>query len=289
MKDFKAVIKDTEFLYLWNSQILSQITIHILNFILLLKLFEYTGSTIATSMLWVAYSLPALLVGPFAAAAVDMIDRKKILMVTNLLQAVVILAYAFVASKSIFLIYGVVLSYSFLNQFYLPAEAATVPALVKKKLLPSANSMFFLTQQVALIIGFVIAGFINEGLGFQKSIFLCSLFLFLAFISVYFLPKQEVNDKIPTNLEDAFVKFFKNIYEGYKYIRSNNLIIAPYALLMAVMVFVYVIVVNAPLVAQDIFGVPASKLGIYLVVPLGIGAIIGTCLLYTSPSPRDRS
>lgn len=276
MKDYKAILKETEFLYLWNSQLLSQVAINILNFILLLKLFEYTGSTIATSMLWVAYSLPALIAGPFASATVDMVDRKKILMITNILQSITIFAYAFIVGKSIFLIYGVVLAYSFLNQFYVPAEASTVPAIVNKKQLPQANSMFFITQQVALIIGFSVAGFINEGLGFQKSIYLCSLLLFLAFISVSFLPRQEVKDKIPTNVEKAFLKFFRNIYEGYKFIRSNNLILAPFLLLITVMVLGYVITVNSPLIAEDIFGIEASKMGLYMVVPLGFGAVVGS-------------
>lgn len=276
MKDYKTILKDTDFLYLWNSQLLSQVAIHILNFILLLKLFEYTGSTIATSMLWVAYSLPALIAGPFASATVDMVDRKKILMITNILQSITIFTYALIVGKSIFLIYGVVLAYSFLNQFYVPAEASTVPALVKKKQLPQANSMFFITQQVALVIGFAVAGLINESLGFQKSIYLCGLLLFLAFVSVSFLPKQEVKDKIPTNLEKAFLKFFRNIYEGYKFIRSNNLIMAPFLLLITVMVLGYVITVNSPLIAQDIFGIETSKMGIYMIVPLGVGAVLGS-------------
>jgi DHA3 family macrolide efflux protein-like MFS transporter len=279
MKEYKAVLKDTEFLYLWNSQLLSQVSINILNFILLLKLFEHTGSTIATSMLWVAYSLPALIAGPFASATVDMVDRKKILMITNILQSITIFAYALIVGKSIFLIYGVVLAYSFLNQFYVPAEAATVPALVNKKQLPLANSMFFITQQVALIIGFAVAGFINEGLGFQKSVFLCSLLLFLAFISVSFLPKQEVKDKIPADVEKAFLKFFNNIYEGYKFIRSNNIILAPFLLLITVMVLGYVITVNSPLIAQDIFGIETSKMGLYMIVPLGVGAVTGSLVI----------
>ena len=60
MEDFKPLIKNTKFVHLWTSQILSQLTINIMNFLLLIRLFEHTGSTIATSLLWAAYALPAI-------------------------------------------------------------------------------------------------------------------------------------------------------------------------------------------------------------------------------------
>lgn len=119
LTDYRPLSKNFKFLYLWASQILSQLTIYVMNFLLLLRLFEKTGSTIATSFLWVAYALPAILIGPFAAAS---------------------------HRTSLFLIYGVALAYSFLNQFYVPAELATLPSVVKKKVLPHANGLFFLTQ-----------------------------------------------------------------------------------------------------------------------------------------------
>ncbi len=78
LKDFKPVVKNKNFVYIWISQIFSQLTINIMNFVLLIKLFEVTGSAISTSMLWVAYSLPAILIGPVASALTDMWDKRKI-------------------------------------------------------------------------------------------------------------------------------------------------------------------------------------------------------------------
>ena len=79
MKDYKPLLKNFDFLKLWGSQVLSQLTIQIMNFVLILLLFTQTGSTIATSMLWVTVALPAILVGPFGAAASDMFNRRKLL------------------------------------------------------------------------------------------------------------------------------------------------------------------------------------------------------------------
>ncbi len=132
-----SILKNKKFVSLWVSQLLSQLTLNMLSFLILVRLFDQTGSTIATSMLWVSYIIPAILVGPFAAALVDWTDKRKTLIVSNLLQALVVLVYGLTYSpKSIFLSYALVFTYSFLNQFYVPAEAAALPTLVEKEELP---------------------------------------------------------------------------------------------------------------------------------------------------------
>lgn len=276
MRDLKPLLRDTEFKYLWGSQLLSQLTINIMNFLLLTKIFEHTGSSIATSLLWVAYALPAIIVGPFAAASIDMIDRKKVLMVSNLLQSIVVFLCAFLYQTKLFLLYGLAIAYSFLNQFYVPAEAASLPSLVEKKVLPQANGLFFLTQQGALVVGFGIAGILKGLLGFDTSLFLCAGFLFLAFVNVSFLPQMKVKESVPRGLEKAIIKFFTRILEGYKFIRHNRSILLPFLILMGLQISMTVIVVNVPVLAVEVFKIDINSAGILIVVPVGIGAGIGT-------------
>src|SRR5688572_30248699 len=207
MNDIKSLLKSSKFVYLWVSQMLSQVTVNIVNFLLLAKLFTETGSSIATSFLWLAFALPAIFFGPLGAASVDLISKRKILMITNLLQALTILGLVFVHTKSIFVLYFAVLVYSSLNQFYVPAESASLPSVVSKKKLPQANSLFFLTQQTSLIIGFGVAGIIQKLIGFNGSLVLCSVFLFVSFISASFLNEMRPRKEIPETFEKIFKTF----------------------------------------------------------------------------------
>src|SRR5512141_2170536 len=179
---FKTIFKNSKFLYLWSSQILSSVTINIMNFLLLSKLYSETGSSIAVSLLWLAFALRAVVFGPIGAASVDLISRRKTLMVTNILQALTIFAYVFINHHSIFILYAVVLMYSILNQFYVPAESSYLPSTVSKNDLSQANSLFFVTVQASLVLGFGLAGLIQKFLGFNGALILCSVFLFLAFV-----------------------------------------------------------------------------------------------------------
>jgi len=201
LKEFKSVFKGSTFAYLWASQIFSQFTINIMNFLLLTYLYTATGSSIATSFLWVTFSLPAILIGPFGAASVDLMDRRKVLMITNLLQAGTVLLFLLIYHQSIFIIYVVVFIYSALNQFYVPAESAALPSTVGKHMLSRANSLFFITMQGSVIFGFGIAGILQKTIGLTGALILSSVFLFLAFVSVSFLPPSRPKKAISGEFE----------------------------------------------------------------------------------------
>lgn len=275
LSDYNSLVKNKNFVLLWLSQTFSQLTIHIMNFIILIRLFEQTGSPIANSLLWVAYSLPALLIGPIAATSVDMLSKKNVLRYTNFLQSFVILFYALISPVSIFLLYFVVLVYSFLNQFYVPAELSMVPELVKKNQLPHANGVFFITQQSALIVGFGVAGVLLRYFGFQNSLFICAVFIFIAFVSVSFLPKTKAVDDVPKQIEKGFTKFFQRIFEGYRFIKGNRSILTAFLLMIGLQVALAVITINVPLIAEELFRVDIDLSGIFIVVPAAVGAGIG--------------
>jgi len=278
-KLYSEVFKNKYFKYLWASQILSQITINIMNFSLLLRIFEKTGSSIATSLLWVAYALPAVFFGPIGSTSTDLISKRKLLIITNLLQCLTILIYSFLHESSFFLMYFVVLAYSFLNQFYVPSEAATLPYLVKVSDLPIANGLFFITQQMSLIIGFGIAGLLLKIMGFNNILFLCSIMLFFAFVSCLFLPEIKYKKLLEKDFIYSVTGFFKRIIEGYKYIKSDKYIIAPLFLLMVIQVSLAIIIVNVPSIATNIFSISLDKAGIVIVVPASLGALFGALLV----------
>lgn len=275
LHDFKPVLKNKNFIYIWISQIFSQLTINIMNFILLIKLFEVTGSAISTSLLWVAYSLPAILIGPFASASLDLVDKRKVLIGSNLLQALTVFVFALAPKENIFVLYGVVFIYSFLNQFYVPSETSTLPTVLKKDNLVHGNSLFFITQQSSMVLGFALAGLLNATLGFNHTLFLCSFFLFIAFISTLFLPKNPVTAHMPTDFESGVFGFFRHIKDGYDFIKGERKVLTPVLLLIGFQVALQVVIVQFPTLAKNILLIPLNNAAVYILVPAGVGAVIG--------------
>ncbi|MFC1649850.1 MFS transporter [Patescibacteria group bacterium] len=275
MKHYVSVLSNRKFNQLWLSQITSQLTIHIMNFLLILKMFEETGSTIATSLLWVAYATPSLLFGPLAAAVADTTDRRKILIASNSIQTVIVALSVFFVVDNIMTSYVFVFLYSVMNQFYIPSEFAALPSIVRKSNYAQANSLFLITQQIAIIVGFTIANSLESLFGFGVTLLICAGLLLVAAISVTFLPKMEIKADIPKDLRSAFKTYFSIIMEGYKFITGKKYVLIPFLSLIVMSVVVAVITVNMPVIAKDVMRVPAKSSGLVIALPVGIGAFVG--------------
>ncbi len=278
-EEFSVIFKNPKFVALWTSQFLSQLTINIMNFVFLTYLYNATHSTIATSLMWIAFTIPAIIVGPIGAASVDLVSRRKMLAVTNLLQAITIFIYILINQVSIFILYFVVLLYSTFNQFYGPAESASLPSVVSKEMLARANSLFFITQQATLILGFGFAGVILKYIGFNGILVMCLIFLLLASLSVSLLPKDKPHKLIPGDFEKLLKTFFESILEGYDFIKNNKSILLPLLILLAIQAALAIIIVTLPQIATQILNISVNYAGVFIVVPAGIGALIGSFVI----------
>ncbi len=252
---------------------LSQLTIQLVNFSILTRVFEVTQSTLAASLLWVAYSLPALFFAPFSGSVVDRFSRRRMMVVTNLLQAATVALYLWVRSDQVFLLYALVFAYSFLDQLYLPSQQASIPSLVEKKLLPAANGIFLLTQQASFLVGFGLGGVFLTLLGRYNTTILASAFLAIAAISVYLLPKDWARRAREHVDLEMYLKDFKR---GYQFIRSHREVMYPLLLIAFTQVFITVVAVVLPTYTREVLGLNLYYSSITFVVPGTAGALLLT-------------
>jgi MFS family permease len=173
----------------------------------------------------------------------------------------------------------VVFAYSLANQFYIPAEAATLPLIVPKNILPFANSLFFITVQSAIAFGLLSAGASYEYLGLGASLFLAAALLILAYTSVSLLPQIRPLERIPEDISRGVARFFAELVEGYQFIKSNQKIFMPFLLLIGLQVSLSVVIVTLPALAKDLIGVKPSLAGIAIGLPAAIGALTATAVV----------
>jgi DHA3 family macrolide efflux protein-like MFS transporter len=279
MRTFKPLFRNKKFVRLWISQFVSQIAVNTLNFLVILIIFKETGSTIATSLVWLAFIVPAITIAPIASAMVDYYDKRKIMVIANLAQAGVVFGYGLIQNRFVFMSYGVVLLYSFFNQFYIPAEVSTLSLIVKKKYLSHANSLFLATYQLGLVIGFGLAGVVGDLIGFDTAFIFASLLLFIAFVATYLLPP--IPSKLKT--EPDFLKnielFYNGIVEGFDFIRKQRNIYLPFAAIIGMQVLLSIVVISMPAIAISMLKVNPNYSGIIMAGPAGGGAVIGAILI----------
>lgn len=271
------LFRNKNFLLLWTSQILSQFSISIMNFLVIIHVFEHTNSTIASSLVWISYALPVIVLGPLLATYVELHDKKKMMLYSNILQAFVVFIFALLIDQLFYISFAVVVLYSFLDQVYVPAETASIPFLVKKGNLPRANGLFFLTSQASSIFGFGFAGLVIKIVGFSDTLVIVGILLLIASFATFYLPRLRPRAKSRyVSFEFKVREVLEKTVQGFNFLIRKRKILYPTLLLVLLQVYVVVFVVNLPAIGLELIYTESTYVGLLTVLPIGFGAITGT-------------
>lgn len=163
-----TVLRQRDFGLLWTGGLISATGDWALFIALPIYVYRLTGSALATSGMFVAGLLPFLLLGSVAGVFVDRWDRKRAMVVSNLLLTVVLLPLLVVHSAQlVWIVYVVAFVESAVVQFFSPAEHAMLPTVVGEEHLVEANSLGALNRNLARLIGPSLGGVVAafSGLG----------------------------------------------------------------------------------------------------------------------------
>ncbi|MFQ5576810.1 MAG: MFS transporter, partial [Anaerolineae bacterium] len=120
---------------------------------------KLSGSGLAVSGLFVARLLPPFFWGPVVGVVADRFDRRKILIASDLLRAVVVLGFLLVkTAHHIWLLYALIFLQLSISAFFEPARAALMPSIVRKTDLVTANALDGTTWSSMLAIGAALGG-----------------------------------------------------------------------------------------------------------------------------------
>ncbi|HEV2457205.1 MAG TPA: MFS transporter [Ktedonobacterales bacterium] len=135
-------------------------------FALPLLVYQLTKSPLNLAIATAADMLPYLLFGLLIGAWVDRVDRKRLMIVTDLTRAAVIASIPLMYSLghlTVVWIYGVAFVHATLGIFFNSAEFAAIPSLVSQDDLVAANGRIQASYSAAQVMGPVLAGALLAG------------------------------------------------------------------------------------------------------------------------------
>jgi DHA3 family macrolide efflux protein-like MFS transporter len=186
----RDVLRIRNYRLLWLGQLISEAGDGLTNLTLLLLVNALTGSTAALAGMAIVLAIPPLTVGLVAGTYVDRIDRRRIMLASDLVRGIVVLGFILVGSAStLWLLYVLAFTQSAVGTFFTPARGAILPRIVKREGLLAANSLAQATRVVSGIIGSALAGLIVGIVGmFWPAFVLDSLTFFASFALISRLP-----------------------------------------------------------------------------------------------------
>src|ERR1700730_17106722 len=135
------LLRQRNFAMFWLADVISTIGDWMLMIGLPVYVYLLSHSTLATGAMFIATILPRLGLSSVGGVFADRWDRRRLMVVTNILQAISLLPLLFVHSVSLlWLVYVVAFVSSVISQFFIPTADAFLPTLVGEEDLVTANS-----------------------------------------------------------------------------------------------------------------------------------------------------
>lgn len=264
---FGQVLKNRSFLAIWLAQLVSSFGEWLALLALLsLVAFQRRGTPYQVSWVLIAYVLPVALVGPIAGVFVDRWNLKATMIGSHVVRAA--LALLLVLPGSLYVLYGIVFALSAVTCFFVPAQMAALPLVVRKEELLVANSANTQTTYFNKVIGPAVAGLLVARLGEHGCFYLYSLSLLLAasLLAATAIQRAPGHRSEPRTL-------FSELTEGFHFMANHRTILF---LTVSVMLAVFAVSFFDALAAvfvRDILALNSQVFGV-LVSLVGAGTIV---------------
>jgi len=280
------VLRNRPFLLLWLSQLFTQVGGNMVLYGLTVIVRETTSMNTAVSLLILTFLVPAVLFSAVAGVYVDRVDRRWLLIYTNILRGFAFVAM-YLVGANLALIFLLNIFVSTVTVFFSPAEAAMIPSLVPRRQLIAANGLFTLTLNAAFAIGFAALGPIVVTIaGAPALILLVAGCYLVASVFCWTLPPSPPPSKVRQDggrsavieTEQAVGSTLGQLREGLGFIRDHRMIAWSLTYLGIAASLVGVLGVLGPDFAQNSLGLEPKDL-VVVVLPLGFGIVTGILLL----------
>lgn len=264
------------FTMFWIGRIVSILSFQMLVVAIGWQLYTLTGSALDLGLLGIAQFVPMFVLTPLVGHVADRYDNRLILLICQLGEAC---AAAFLALGTVLgivdplIIYIVMALVGAGRAFEIPTMVAIIPALVPRPVVPSATAWFASSNQVGVIVGPVLGGFLYE-LG-PGTVYGLAVSFWLIGASFIFLIHMEAVRRAsePVSLQ--------SLLGGFDFVWRDRVILGTISLDMCA-VFLSAAPALFPVFARDILETGPWGLGLLRAAP-GVGAFAMSVLLAHRP------
>ena len=168
--------------YTWMGQVVSEIGDYFNNIAVFALVMEKSGSGLVVSGVMLSRAIPAVLAGPIAGVLLDRVDRKHVMIASDLVRAVLAVAFVLaIHQPRPWLLYVLSAALMFSSPFFTSGRSAILPTIATAEELHTANTLTQTTGWATLTAGTLLAGFSASRFGYQWAFILNALsFVFSA-------------------------------------------------------------------------------------------------------------
>ncbi|MBR0451274.1 MAG: MFS transporter [Oscillospiraceae bacterium] len=281
----KKADKLRDFYLLWSTQALSQLGSAITAFALTLWIYEKSGSALHTALLTICNYVPYVLMSIIAGAMTDRWDKKKTMLVCDLLAALgTIVGFVLIRRDLLqeWHLYVINALNGLMNTVQQPASEVAVTLVTPKEMYQKTSGLKSFSRSLISIMHPVIAtalfgfGGMNVVIAFDLLTFAVAFLVLLLFI------------EIPSHTDKSEGEpLIETVRQGFRCLNENRAVLWLILFLAGVnlVASMFDAVLPAFIIPQPNGG---EKVLAYVTATAGVAMLVGSLIVSVMPAPKDR-
>ena len=292
---FRGALRHTAFRNIWFAQLAAQLADKFLLFSLIILAYNISHGSTPVAVTLLAYTVPAVVLAPPAGVIADRLDRKQIMLWSNLARGIVVAAIPIASVipgvKNDFLhLLLIAFLFSSVGQLFAPAEAAVIPTVLPRRMLITANSMALLTSVLTLVVGGVLAPVVSRIDLYAP--YWCAVVLLVIAATLIFAsdipPLERHKDSPVEESASRFRVMVNDLQEGIDALRASRGLRLAFGQVSIAVLVLFMLYTLAPAYVSKVIGIATQDTYVIL-GPATAGAILSAVLLGQFLRNVDRS
>jgi MFS family permease len=261
---------------LWSGQLVSLMGDRI-HQVALGFLVATRGTPLDVGFTFAAIAIPNVIFGPWAGALADRWDRRRTMIAADLIRAVLVLTIPLAFNVHIGLVYLAAFAVSTVGLLFRPSKDALIPQIVGPDDLISANSATSVTETLADLVGYPLAGLVVAALsGIIGAAFVIDSGTYLVSAALLVLMTLPRHERAPGAF--GIGQLWRDVQEGVRFLvrqaelRANTVVSTIAQVAVGVEVTCSLLYAQTVL-DQSVIGFPQNYA--LLQTAIGLGSIVG--------------
>lgn len=273
---YLRLARNGNFALLWVGQLISIFGDRV-NIVALGVLVAQEHGALEVAITLMMSVLPNVILGPIAGALADRWDRRRTMIVCDVLRAGLVLLVPLVININIGLVYAVAFAVATVSLVFRPAKVAIIPLITEERDLVTANSSITLTETVADLLGFPAAGLMVAALsGLIGVAFVVDSASYI--VSGLLLSIMALNVASPVTERLSLASVWKDMRDGWQFLRGqaelfSNTVVSAFSQVAVGAQIACTLVYAKTVLEQRVVDYPVNYT--LLLAAIGLGSIVG--------------
>ena len=181
---------------------------------------KWEATPLQMSLIILSLALPMALLGPVSGAVADRMERKTLMIVSDVTRGILILFLTL--ASNVWAVYAFLFAIGIFSSVFVPAKNGKLKELVRDENIKGAMSITSMIDSSTKVLGPLVSGILVSAVGTYNVFYIDSATFFLSAVLILFLPKTQKEISTSPAQEKQESTFREELKEGISFIRQSR-------------------------------------------------------------------